>query len=145
MDLLFQSPGSSLLYSRYIANSVALLLAFSARVCTGPLAKAFRNCVAGPNPGRRRLYCKGHRKPPASTDPILGDPDELHRGWDCKTEAVARRANCSRTAGRINPSRWIGTLGSVYLCEDEKSFFNPLLCAIRSRCFALPKTRSSRP
>jgi len=37
----FRVPALSLLYSRYIANSVALLLAFSAGVCTGPLAKAF--------------------------------------------------------------------------------------------------------
>ena len=42
---------------------------------------------------------------------------------------MARRANCSRTAGRINPSRWIGTLSSVYLCENEKPVFDPLLRA----------------
>ena len=41
LELLFQYPGSAVLYSRYFAYSAAVLLVVSARSCTRTLAEAF--------------------------------------------------------------------------------------------------------
>src|SRR5204863_8720874 len=106
------------------------LLAFSSGACAVGLAKAFCNSIAGSHPSRGRFHRKMHREPSATSDSVLGNPDQLYGGWDFAIETVAGRANCSWNAGRTNPDRWIAPIRSIYLRQDEKSVFHPPLRAI---------------
>ena len=47
-----------------------------------------------------------------------------------EASTVAGGANCSRRCGSVDTARRLGPFSSVHLCQDEKSLFDPLLCAI---------------
>ena len=64
--------------------------------------------------------------------------------WVLKLRPMARRANCCRRCGSANPAQWIGPVSSIHLRQDEKSVFDPPLCATGGRCLAFLKTCCSR-